>query len=105
MQLERIDQAAKKKAAKGRRSSEKVVRPRKSPVMKSEAYGGASPSGEAHLGDTPLLNSLRSLKAEGENLLQAHVNPILCAQSTGTAVPSGRYMPALAEGREPQEAP
>ncbi|KAK9860443.1 hypothetical protein WJX84_001872 [Apatococcus fuscideae] len=62
--LERIDQAAKKKAAKGRRSSEKVVRPRKSPVMKSEAYGGASPSGEAHLGDTPLLNSLRSLKAE-----------------------------------------
>lgn len=64
VQLERLDQAAKKKAGKAKKPTEKGGRPRKSPV-KLEAYEAASPSGEGELGDTPLMSSLRGMKAEG----------------------------------------
>ncbi|KAK9865721.1 hypothetical protein WJX84_004504 [Apatococcus fuscideae] len=61
--LERIDVAAKKKAARAKKSTEKMGRSRKSPV-KLEAYEAASPSGEGEPGESPLMSSLRSMKAE-----------------------------------------
>ena len=71
LQLEKIEQAAKKRSASFRKPAEKGGRARKSPV-KLEAYEAASPSGEGDLGDTPLMSSLRGMKAEG-----AHATTVL----------------------------